>query len=147
MLNSGSLLLTRSPIGPVRSVRTSGTIPTVSPIQADVRLDCVDGSPNPPAPVPRQTWTYMLMRFQYQSIFRATVQEAQGFSPTPTAPLCLPSRMLRGIAPCSESFEVLVRYLGHSMVYRATACFVRHMNDALRKAVRACIRHYPHCSL
>ena len=50
-VDSGSRLLTRSPNGPVSSAGTSGRTPTLLPIEADVRLASVDGSPNPPAPI------------------------------------------------------------------------------------------------
>ena len=56
MLVSGSPVLTRSPNGPVRSARTSGRIPTLLPMEADIRLATVNGSPNPPAPVERRAW-------------------------------------------------------------------------------------------
>ena len=57
VFDSRSPLLTRSPNGPVRSVITSGRVPTRLPMEADIRLASVDGSPNPPDPVERRAWT------------------------------------------------------------------------------------------
>lgn len=49
MIDSGILLLTRSPNGLVRSARISENIPTLLPIIADIALASVHGNPYPPA--------------------------------------------------------------------------------------------------
>ena len=51
MFDSGTPLLTRSPNGSVRSATTSGRIPNLLPMEADIRLASVGGSPNSPNPV------------------------------------------------------------------------------------------------
>ena len=56
MFDSGSPLLTRSPYGPVRSATTFGSVLTLLPTEADIRLASVDGSPNLPSPVERRVW-------------------------------------------------------------------------------------------
>ena len=44
MFDSGSPLLTRPPNGPVKSAITSGRVPTLLPMEADIRLASVDGT-------------------------------------------------------------------------------------------------------
>ena len=54
MLASGNPLLTLSPYGQARSARTSGKIPTLLSIAANIVLAFVVGNPNLPAPVERR---------------------------------------------------------------------------------------------
>ena len=84
MLDSGSPLLARSPNGPVSSARTCGRIPTVLGLANEVVTDYpTTPSEKTTVPPPRPV--------------------ARGFSPTPTAPRCLPFCMFRGTAPCPQS--------------------------------------------
>ena len=63
----GSYLRTFSPTGPERSARTSGTVTTKLPMDADILLDSADDSPNPPARVERLAcafwWGCSVFRF------------------------------------------------------------------------------------
>ena len=56
VFDSVSPLLVQSPNGPMRSARIYGRISTLLPMEADIRLTSVDGSPNPLAPVERRAW-------------------------------------------------------------------------------------------
>ena len=111
----GSPLLTRSPNGPVRSTRTSVRIPTLPPIEEDILLASVDGSPNPPAPADSRAWGWWWSCNVYRLVGHPSwindrASAAPGsycreLSRTLIALRCLPSCKLRGETPCPQPFR------------------------------------------
>ena len=138
MLDSGSLLLTRSPNGPMRSAGISGRVPTLLPMEANIHLASVDGTPNPPALV--EVVLGLVGEGSESADQRGTppgkttvpppLRLASGSFRTPTALRCLIFCMLVGQPRVQSTFHVTCPLPEGFDGDEGSRLLVRHVSEA-----------------